>query len=63
MIAFHSPGGLRRKLEQNSYVLRLRKRKKKIIGQLIFPQVAQIYIADLSHSNGNFVLYIDFQVY
>lgn len=36
MIAFHSPGGLRRKLEQNSYVLRLRKRKKKILVSSFF---------------------------
>lgn len=50
------------KLEQNSYVPQLRKRKK-MYWLAHFPEVAQIDDADLSHSNGNFVLYNDFQVY
>lgn len=60
MITFHS---LAEKLQQNSYVPQLRKRKKEMYWLAHFPQVAQIDDAALSHSNGNFVLYIDFQVY
>ena len=63
MITFHSLGGLRRKIRTKLMRAAVTKAKKKMYRLAHFPQVAQIDDADLSHSNGNFVLYIDFQVY
>ena len=62
MITFHSLGGLRRKIRTKLIRAAVTKEKKNVLISS-FPQVAQLDDADLSHSNGNFVLYIDFQVY